>query len=61
MTHDLIHNVHERHRHSIFQFYPSQAVMKAMLDKAVLSHEKQMIKRKETVSQEAKRSAQQAQ
>ena len=50
MTDEHIHNVHERHRRSIFQFYPSQAGIKAMIEKAILAHEKHQVKRKETAS-----------
>lgn len=50
VTHDLIKSVNERHRHSIFQMIPTKAIIKTMIDKALLAYERDQTKRKGSAS-----------
>ena len=41
MNSDMVHAINERGRLDVFQYYPSQSQMKLMIEKAVITYEKQ--------------------
>jgi hypothetical protein len=62
LTPELISHVMERSRHNIFRLFPENAVesIEHMVMKAVAAYEKEVSKRKQSASHEARKQSQQA-
>ncbi|TNV86864.1 hypothetical protein FGO68_gene6999 [Halteria grandinella] len=56
-TTDIAKTIHQGAKRDVFRYYPNRQIMRGMIEKALEAYDKLLIKRRETVSMEAKRQA----